>query len=97
MAAKSAAEFYAEANSLFVDENYEAALKSYTKAVELDQQNVDFLLKRSACHLKLKHLEGVHLTCGPAASRRRHRHAANSILRCCRGRLRCGEARSRKP
>lgn len=69
MAAKSAAEFYAEANSLFVDENYEAALKSYTKAVELDQQNVDFLLKRSACQLKLKHLEGVHLTCGPVPCR----------------------------
>lgn len=37
--------------------------------VELDQQNVDFLLKRSACQLKLKHLEGVHLTCGPVPCR----------------------------
>lgn len=54
----AAATAYAEANSLFVDENYEAALKSYDKAIELDQQNVDYLLKRSACHLKLKHLEG---------------------------------------
>lgn len=57
---KSAADSaYAEANSSFVDENYELALEGYNKAIELDAQNVDYLLKRSACQLRLKHLEGT--------------------------------------
>eukprot|EP01102_Stenamoeba_stenopodia_P022891 TRINITY_DN9703_c0_g1_i1.p1 TRINITY_DN9703_c0_g1~~TRINITY_DN9703_c0_g1_i1.p1 ORF type:complete len:361 (+),score=98.62 TRINITY_DN9703_c0_g1_i1:161-1243(+) len=42
-----------EGNSLFVDENYEEALDKYTKAIEA-QPKVEFFLKRSACHAKLK-------------------------------------------
>jgi len=41
------------ANSLFVDENYHEALENYNESVELDENNVEAYLKRSACLQKL--------------------------------------------
>jgi len=45
---------FRRANELFVDEDYESALESYNSAIELDDTNSDYFVKRSACHLKLK-------------------------------------------
>lgn len=42
------------ANSLFVDENFEAALEAYSKAIEADNSKAEYYLKRSACNFKLK-------------------------------------------
>jgi len=42
------------ANSLFVDEKFEEALKKYNTAIELDSQNPEYFLKRFACHMKTK-------------------------------------------
>lgn len=46
------------ANSLFVDENYNEALTNYNCAIELEENNVEALLKRSACFHKLGKLTG---------------------------------------
>jgi len=43
-----------EGNSLFVDEKYDLALERYTQAILLDPTNVDYLLKRISCYLKLE-------------------------------------------
>eukprot|EP01095_Lingulamoeba_sp_RSL-Kostka_P006364 TRINITY_DN1993_c0_g3_i1.p1 TRINITY_DN1993_c0_g3~~TRINITY_DN1993_c0_g3_i1.p1 ORF type:complete len:382 (+),score=162.02 TRINITY_DN1993_c0_g3_i1:35-1180(+) len=43
-----------EGNSLFIDEDYEEALKCYNEAIELDNGNSNYFIKRSACYLKLK-------------------------------------------
>jgi len=53
----SADALFNEGNSLFVDENYEEALDKYSKAIEA-QPKVEFYLKRSACHSKLKNFTG---------------------------------------
>jgi len=45
-----------EANSLFVDENYEEALKHYSLSIELDNTNGEAFLKRSTCYSKLQQL-----------------------------------------
>eukprot|EP01116_Phalansterium_solitarium_P012034 TRINITY_DN2797_c0_g1_i1.p1 TRINITY_DN2797_c0_g1~~TRINITY_DN2797_c0_g1_i1.p1 ORF type:complete len:375 (+),score=98.33 TRINITY_DN2797_c0_g1_i1:39-1163(+) len=42
-----------EANSLFVDESFEAALVHYNESIELDESNTEAYLKRSACLYKL--------------------------------------------
>ena len=47
------------ANSLFVDENFTEALSNYDLAIELDESNVDALLKRSQCHTKLENYTGM--------------------------------------
>jgi len=44
------------ANSLFVDENYQEALSNYNLSIELDNKNVEALLKRAACLQKLGRL-----------------------------------------
>jgi len=44
------------ANSLFVDENYQEALVNYNLSIELDDKNVEALLKRAACLQKLGRL-----------------------------------------
>jgi len=52
-----ASEAYHQACSLFVDEQYEEALRSFTTAIELgatSPQLSEYLVKRSACHHKLK-------------------------------------------
>lgn len=47
-------------NSLFVDENYSEALNNYNTAIELEENNVEALLKRSACFHKLGKLTGIY-------------------------------------
>jgi len=49
----SAVEALQTANSYFVDENYEEALREYNNAIELDETNVDAFIKRSICNFKL--------------------------------------------
>eukprot|EP01097_Dermamoeba_algensis_P010013 TRINITY_DN721_c0_g1_i2.p1 TRINITY_DN721_c0_g1~~TRINITY_DN721_c0_g1_i2.p1 ORF type:complete len:282 (-),score=65.97 TRINITY_DN721_c0_g1_i2:273-1118(-) len=51
---RMAEQAYNDANRLFVDEDYNAALENYNKAISLNEKNADYFLKRSACHLKLK-------------------------------------------
>lgn len=46
-------------NSLFVDENYSEALNNYNTSIELEENNVEALLKRSACFHKLGKLTGI--------------------------------------
>ncbi len=43
-----------KANSLFIDENYDDALKVYDEAVNLEPSNPEILLKRAICHYKLE-------------------------------------------
>eukprot|EP01118_Nematostelium_gracile_P019681 TRINITY_DN921_c0_g1_i1.p1 TRINITY_DN921_c0_g1~~TRINITY_DN921_c0_g1_i1.p1 ORF type:complete len:378 (-),score=107.77 TRINITY_DN921_c0_g1_i1:122-1171(-) len=49
----SAEEALKSANSLFVEENFEEALKFYDRAIQ-SEPNVDSFLKRSTCHYKLE-------------------------------------------
>ncbi len=51
---------FQQANSLFVDEDYAGALKSYNEAVQADPNNVEYYLKRSACQSKLKNFTGAY-------------------------------------
>ncbi|KAJ1560474.1 Cochaperone protein [Cladochytrium tenue] len=53
MPSPAATELYQQANAAFVDEDYDAALDLYTRALEEDSTNPDFLLKRAAVHAKL--------------------------------------------
>ena len=48
-----------EANTLFVDDNFEEALVKYNKAVDLEPDNVDAYVKRSSCHYRLKNFAGM--------------------------------------
>jgi hypothetical protein len=48
-----AKEAKAKGNSLFAEKQYEEAVKSYTKAIELDAQAV-YYNNRAACHVHLK-------------------------------------------
>jgi len=50
----SGVEAFHQANNLFVDESFEEALAKYSEAINLESNNVEYYLKRSACHLKLK-------------------------------------------
>lgn len=43
-----------EANALFVDEEYEAALEKFDEAVNQDPKNAEIYTKRSNCHFKLE-------------------------------------------
>ncbi|KAG7382378.1 Suppressor of G2 allele of SKP1 [Phytophthora pseudosyringae] len=49
-------EFKLEGNALFVDEAYEEAVRSYTRALEKQPQDADALSKRAAAFLKLHKL-----------------------------------------
>jgi hypothetical protein len=49
------------ANSLFVDDNFEDALKHYSEAIELDENNADTFVKRSTCYYKLENFEGTRI------------------------------------
>ncbi|CEG36400.1 sgs-domain-containing protein [Plasmopara halstedii] len=49
-------EFLHEGNSLFVDEAYDEALQSYTRALKHQQENAEVLSKRAAVYLKLRKL-----------------------------------------
>lgn len=44
-----------------MDEKYEEALESYNLSIELDEANVDALLKRSQCHTKLENYTGMYI------------------------------------
>ncbi|KAG7395904.1 Suppressor of G2 allele of SKP1 [Phytophthora boehmeriae] len=50
-------EFKHQGNALFVDEAYEEAVESYTKALETQPQDADALSKRAAAYLKLHKLQ----------------------------------------
>ena len=41
-----------------MDENYELALQKYSQAIDQDDTNNEFLLKRSACYAKLNRFTG---------------------------------------
>jgi len=56
---ESAEDLISEANSLFVDEDFEAALKKFNEAIELDSSNADYYIKRSFCHWKLENFTGA--------------------------------------
>eukprot|EP00029_Vermamoeba_vermiformis_P010546 TRINITY_DN555_c0_g1_i1.p1 TRINITY_DN555_c0_g1~~TRINITY_DN555_c0_g1_i1.p1 ORF type:complete len:135 (+),score=27.01 TRINITY_DN555_c0_g1_i1:42-446(+) len=43
-----------KANAAFVDEDFSAALEHYNSAIQLEGDNAEFYVKRSACHYKLK-------------------------------------------
>jgi len=53
MSVQSADDVLKEANSLFVDEDYESALKKFNEAIDMDDSNSDYYAKRSFCHHKL--------------------------------------------
>jgi suppressor of G2 allele of SKP1 len=42
------------ANALFVDDDFAGALQRYNEAIAAEPQNAEYLIKRSACHAKLK-------------------------------------------
>ena len=44
-----------------MDEQFAAALEKYTAAVDQDDTNCDYLLKRSACYTKLGRFVGLSL------------------------------------
>lgn len=44
---------YHEANALFVDAEYAAALLAYTRAVEAEPSNADYFAKRAAAQMEL--------------------------------------------
>ncbi|KAJ3303322.1 Cochaperone protein [Blyttiomyces sp. JEL0837] len=48
-----AADLIQEANSAFVDEDFETALALFTRAIEADPTQADSFLKRAATHMKL--------------------------------------------
>ena len=61
-------QLFNEANALFVDENYDAALKLYDEAIsKASVPSAEMFIKRSACHMKLDNNTGsiwsdAHLT-----------------------------------
>lgn len=46
-------------NSFFVDELFDEALEAYTAAIELEDDNAEAYLKRSAAHYSLKNFTGT--------------------------------------
>jgi suppressor of G2 allele of SKP1 len=53
------AEAFQQANSLFIDEQYDAALALYCSAIGAEPANADFYVKRAACLLKLDRFTGM--------------------------------------
>lgn len=58
MSVQTADQVLAEGNSLFVDEDYEGALKKFNEAIEMEDTNSDFFAKRSFCFYKLADFPG---------------------------------------
>lgn len=50
---------FAEANELFVDENFVDALEAYNKAITEDSTNASYYVARAACQIKLKNYKEV--------------------------------------
>lgn len=59
MSVETADSAFIKGNSLFVDEQFEEALKYYNTAIELEADNAEFWIKRSACHFQLKNFAGA--------------------------------------
>jgi suppressor of G2 allele of SKP1 len=53
MSKESAAQLISEANSLFVDEDYDNAIRKFNEAITLDNTNSEYYTKRSFCHHKM--------------------------------------------
>ena len=49
LCAQTAAEYFVTAQNDFQGENYRRALKSYTKAIDLDKKNADYFFARGKC------------------------------------------------
>lgn len=56
---QTADDYINKGNSLFVDEQYEEALAVYSEAIDLEADNAEAFLKRSACHYALKNFAGT--------------------------------------
>uniref|UniRef100_A0A6B2L6B7 CS domain-containing protein n=1 Tax=Arcella intermedia TaxID=1963864 RepID=A0A6B2L6B7_9EUKA len=50
----SAESLIAEANALFVEEEYQSAMAKFNQAIELDDKNSSYFTHRSFCHYKLE-------------------------------------------
>lgn len=59
MSVETADSAFHKGNSLFVDEQYDETLKYYNTAIELEPDNAEFWVKRSACHFQLKNFAGT--------------------------------------
>jgi Flp pilus assembly protein TadD len=59
MSVETADTAFHKGNSLFVDELFEDAMKYYNTAIELEGDNAEFWIKRSACHFQLKNFAGT--------------------------------------
>lgn len=59
MSVETADTAFHKGNSLFVDEQYDEALKYFNTAIELESDNAEFWIKRSACHFQLKNFAGT--------------------------------------
>jgi len=58
--AKTASELFNEANSAFIDEEYDQALELYTKAIESDCTQPEYFLKRCIAYQKVnKYKESI--------------------------------------
>lgn len=55
---ETAESIFNKANGAFVDEDFSAALEHYNSAIQLEGDNAEFYIKRSACHYKLKNFTG---------------------------------------
>jgi hypothetical protein len=55
---ETAESIFNKANGAFVDEDFSAALELYNSAIQLEGDNAEFYIKRSACHYKLKNFTG---------------------------------------
>jgi suppressor of G2 allele of SKP1 len=75
MSIQDASDVFAAANSLFVDEDYTAARKKYSEAIELDDKNAEFYAKRAACAIKLADYPAA-LSDADSALRINPKHAA---------------------
>lgn len=55
--AKDSVNIFYSANSAFVDEDYNVALSLYTKAIQQDDKQIEYYLKRSITYQKLEQHE----------------------------------------
>ncbi len=55
----SAEALLAEANDLFVDEDYDGALQKFNAAIALKSDDGNYFTKRSACYSKLARYNGT--------------------------------------
>ncbi|XP_033111904.1 protein SGT1 homolog [Anneissia japonica] len=53
------AEFYSKANEAYVDEQFEEALQYYSQAIEAEDDNPEFYLRRSQTQAKLENFEAA--------------------------------------